>query len=159
MAIHTPTARTYSGNKVHAATAHTTSRKSSTTLWTIQGLLALTFLFAGVSKLVMSAEDLTAQTDLSANFLRFIGVCETFGAVGLILPALLKVRPGLTPLAAAGLVVIMAGATVVTLAAGEGPLAIVPAVVGVLAAYVCYARTRGTARSRSSRAHAFQPAA
>ena len=159
MAFYTPAARTHPENAARATSPRKASRTSSTTLWTIQGLLALTFLFAGISKLVMSAEDLTAQTDLSANFLRFIGVCETFGAVGLILPTLLKIRPGLTPLAAAGLVVIMTGATVVTLAAGDGPLAIVPAVVGVLAAYVCYARTRGTARSRSSRAHALQPGA
>ena len=52
-------------------------------------------------------------------FLRFIGLCEVLGALGLILPRLLGIRPGLTPLAATGLVIIMVGATVVTLMAGD----------------------------------------
>ena len=63
------------------------------------------------------------------------------GALGLILPGLTGIRPGLTPLAAAGLVSIMAGATVVTLAMG-GPAALIPAVVGLLAALVAYGRWR-----------------
>src|SRR5438874_11731096 len=86
-------------------------------LWTIQGLLALTFLFTGVTKLVMSGEDLTKDIDLPVAFLRFIGVCEVLGAIGLIGPGILGFRRGLTPLAASGLVIIMVGATVVTIAA------------------------------------------
>ena len=86
-------------------------------LWIIQGLLALMFLFAGGVKLVLCRGDaLTKETPmLSAAFLRFVGVCEVLGAIGLILPGLLRIRPGLTPLAAAGLIVIMIGATVITL--------------------------------------------
>ena len=45
----------------------------------------------------------------------FIGVAEVLGAIGLILPGVLRIRPGLTPLAAAGLVIIMIGATVIGL--------------------------------------------
>ena len=55
MAFYTPAARTYPETAARATSPRKASRTSSTTLWTIQGLLALTFLFAGISKLVMSA--------------------------------------------------------------------------------------------------------
>src|SRR5205809_2082144 len=87
-------------------------------LWIVQSLLALLFFFAGGMKLVLPLEQLTGPITLPGPFLRFIGVAEVLGALGLILPALLRIRPGLTPLAAVGLVVIMVGATVLMLAAG-----------------------------------------
>ena len=34
----------------------------------------------------MSGEDMTKDIDLPVLFLRFIGVCEVFGAIGLIAP-------------------------------------------------------------------------
>src|SRR5215472_15238454 len=112
-------------------------------LWIVQGLLALTFLFAGGMKLVMPIEEMTKQmpVPLSGSFLRFIGVSEVLGGLGLVLPGLLRIRPGLTPLAAAGLVIIMAGATAIT-AAGDVALALVPLTVGLLAAFVAYGRWR-----------------
>jgi hypothetical protein len=110
------------------------------TLWTIQVLLALIFLFAGSMKLILPIEMLTAQMPLSGLFVRFIGVAEVAGALGLILPGLLRIQRGLTPLAACGLVIIMIGATVVTLAIGGGASALVPLVVGLLAAAVAYGR-------------------
>jgi hypothetical protein len=111
------------------------------TLWIVQALLALLFLFAGGIKLVLPAAQLIKMAPiLSAGFLRFIGVCEVLGALGLILPGLLRIRPGLTPLAAAGLVIIMIGATVVTLMIGGGAGALVPVAVGLLAAWIVYGR-------------------
>jgi len=116
-------------------------------LWIIQVLLALLFLFAGGTKLVLPIDVLTSmgspnQIHLPGLFIRFIGVCEVLGAVGLILPGLLGKRPTLTPLAAAGLVIIMIGATALTFAAdGVGP-AVVPFVVMLLAAFVAYGRSR-----------------
>ena len=80
-------------------------------LWIVQGLLALIFLFTGGMKLALPLEELTAQLPLPGWFVRFLGVAEVLGAIGLILPGLLRIRPGLTPLAAAGLVIIMIGAT------------------------------------------------
>src|SRR5687768_718866 len=114
-------------------------------LWIVQVLLALVFLFSGGVKLVTPLEELTAQTPLPGWFVRFIGVAEVLGAIGLILPGLLRVRPGLTPLAAAGLVIIMIGATVLTLAGvvpGGGGVApaLIPLVVGLLSAFVVYGR-------------------
>ena len=114
---------------------------TSRTLWIIQGLLALLFLFAGGVKLVMPAADLVKQAPmLSAAFLRFIAVCEVLGAIGLILPPLLRIQPGLTPLAAAGLVIIMIGATVVTLITGGIAMALFPFVVGLLLVFIAYGR-------------------
>ena len=111
-------------------------------LWIVQGLLALLFLFAGGMKLVLPIEALTAQMPMPGLFVRFIGVAEVLGAIGLILPGFLRILPGLTPLAAAGLVIIMIGATALTLLSGQGALALMPLVVGLLAAFVAYGRWR-----------------
>ncbi len=115
-------------------------------LWIVQALLALLFLFAGGIKLVLPLEKLTGPMPmpLSGLFLRFVGVAEVLGAIGLILPGLLRIRPGLTPLAAAGLVIIMIGATVLTLASGDIAMALIPLVVGLLSAFVAYGRWRLT---------------
>jgi len=111
-------------------------------LWIAQAVLALIFLFAGGVKLVMSPEQLTGPVTLPIAFVRFIGVCEVLGAIGLILPGLLHVRAGLTPLAAAGLVIIMVGAIVVTFMGGDVAPAVIPLLVGLLAAFVAYGRWR-----------------
>jgi uncharacterized membrane protein YphA (DoxX/SURF4 family) len=111
-------------------------------LWIIQILLALLFLFAGGMKLVLPIEAMTQQIHLPGLFLRFIGVVEVLGGLGLILPGLLRIRPVLTPLAAAGLVIIMIGAIVLTLMIGGGGQAVIPLVVGLLLAFVAYGRWR-----------------
>ena len=111
-------------------------------LWVVQVLLGLLFVFGGGVKLVLPLEQLAGPVPLPGWFLRFIGVCELLGGLGLLLPGWLGIRPGLTPLAAAGLVIIMIGATVITLAPGLGAAALMPALVGVLAAFVAYGRWR-----------------
>ena len=111
-------------------------------LWIAQGLLAALFLFAGGTKLILPIEEMTKEIVMPGWFLRFIGVCEVLGAIGVILPWLLRIRPGLTPLAAAGLVIIMIGAMVVTLMTGGVATALLPLVVGILAAFVAYGRWR-----------------
>lgn len=116
--------------------------KTNKMLWVAQAVLALIFIFAGVTKLVLPAATLAVQTPLPVPFLRFIGVCEVFGAFGLILPGALRIRPDLTLLAAGGLLIIMIGATVVTLIAGQGAGALVPLFIGVLVAFVVYGRSR-----------------
>ena len=118
-------------------------------LWIAQGLLAAIFLFAGGMKLILPIEEMTKQIPLPGLFLRFIAVCEVLGAIGLILPWLLGSRPGLTPLAAAGLVIIMIGATVLTLATAGITMALIPLVVGILAAFVAYGRWRLAPRGQS----------
>jgi uncharacterized membrane protein YphA (DoxX/SURF4 family) len=111
-------------------------------LWIVQGLLALLFLFAGVAKLIMSVEEMTKDVQMPGAFLRFIAVAELLGAIGLILPGLLRIKPGLTPLAAAGLAIIMIGATVVTMTYMGVAMALFPLVVGLLLVFVAYGRWR-----------------
>jgi hypothetical protein len=114
----------------------------NTVLWILQVLLALLFLWAGGVKLVLPLEKLAGPVALPGSFLRFIGVVEVLGAIGLILPGLLRIRPGLTPWAAAGLVVLMMGAVGITLAGGSVGMALIPGVTGLLAAFVAYGRWR-----------------
>ena len=102
-------------------------------LWTIQAVLAALFLFAGGMKLAMPLETLARQSTLPGEFLKFIGAAEVLGAIGLVLPWLTRIRPVLTPLAAAGLLIIMIGATVLT-------SGLVPLIVGLLAACVVWGR-------------------
>jgi len=118
--------------------------KVNTRLWIAQGVLALLFLFAGVSKLVLPIEAMAGPVAFPGWFLRFIGIVETLGAIGLILPWLFMIRPELTPLAASGLVIVMIGATAVTLIGGMGAAALMPLGIGALAAWVAYGRTRLT---------------
>ena len=111
-------------------------------LWIIQALLAALFLFAGGIKLVTPMEEMMKQMPipLPGWFVLFTGVVEVLGAIGLIPPWLLRIRPGLTPLAAAGLVIVMIAATVYTFAAGDVASALIPLVVGLLCAFVAYGR-------------------
>jgi uncharacterized membrane protein YphA (DoxX/SURF4 family) len=111
-------------------------------LWIVQGLLAAVFLFAGWIKLVLPLEKLAGPVPLPGLFLRFIAVAEALGAIGLILPGLLPIRPGLTPFAAGGLAIIMIGATVTMLGGGDGVPALIPLLVGFLAGFVVYGRWR-----------------
>ena len=120
-------------------------------LWIVQGLLAALFLFAGGMKLVLPIEAMAGPVALPGPFLRFIGVAEVLGAVGLILPGLLRIQRQLTPIAAAGLVIIMIGATVVTALPGPLAPALVPLVVGLLAALVVYGRSTELVALRSQR--------
>jgi len=114
-------------------------------LWIIQILLALLFLFAGVTKLlpIMTMPPPPPNMWMPPMwFLKFIGVCEVLGALGLVLPGLFRRQQYLTVLAAIGLLIIMIGA-VVTSAMTMGPAtAITPLIVGILLAFVAYGRRR-----------------
>ena len=114
-------------------------------LWIIQILLALLFLFAGGTKLVLSMEEMQKmgspnQVQLPELFIRFIGVVEVLGALGLVLPGIFRIRKGLTALAATGLAIVMIGAVIITIAGDGVALAITPLIVGLLCAFVAYGR-------------------
>jgi uncharacterized membrane protein YphA (DoxX/SURF4 family) len=111
-------------------------------LWILQALLAALFLFAGGTKLIMPIEEMTKQMQVPMPgwFLRFIGVAELLGGIGLVLPWLTRIQPKLTPLAAAGLVIIMIGAVAVTVLSGEIAMALFPLVTGILCAFIAYGR-------------------
>jgi hypothetical protein len=96
-------------------------------------------------KLVLPVEAMQqGPMALPGPFLRFIGVAEVCGAVGLILPWALRIQPRLTPLAASGLLVIMTGATVTTAVGGQPAGALFPFAIGALLSVVAYQRTRCT---------------
>jgi uncharacterized membrane protein len=111
------------------------------TLWVVQVVLAGLFLFAGGMKLVAPIEMLTAEFAFPEVFIRFIGVCEVAGALGLVLPGLLRIRTDLTPLASKGLVILMVGATMFT-PPDQLAMGVIPAAVGLLALAVAYGRER-----------------
>ena len=118
----------------------TTTRGANATLWIVQSLLAALFLYAGGFKHVTPLAALAKLSPFPALFLRFVGICEVAGALGLILPGLLGIKRGLTPLAATGLVGIMVGAVTTTIATLGVLPAIFPLVVGLLAAAVAQRR-------------------
>ncbi len=113
-------------------------------LWILQTLLGLLFIFSGVMKFIMSYADMIKDSPVAFPhwFYLFIGVCEILGGLGLILPWALKIKPGLTPLAAGLLIIIMVGAVVTGAMMGIS-MAILPFVVGLLLAFIVYGRTRG----------------
>lgn len=113
-------------------------------LWIVAGLLAAAFLGAGSMKLIKGKEGLIQNPqmgwveDFSSPAVRLIGSAEVLGAIGLILPAATGVATILTPLAATGLALTMAGAVVVHLRRHEPPVP--PLVLGVLAVVVAVLR-------------------
>lgn len=111
-------------------------------LWIIQGILALLFLFAGVTKLILPIEEMTKQMQMPGLFLRFLGVAEVLGALGLILPGLFRIKTWLTPLSALGLMIIVIGATVITVMMGGGATALFPLASAILCALIAYGRWR-----------------
>ena len=126
-------------------------RHLNVTLWIVQALLAIVYLLSGSMKLTMPVEEMTRDVPLPGAFLRFIGVAEVLGGLGLVLPWLLGIRPHLTPLAAAGLTIIMIGATAITTATMGLVRGLIPLTVGCLAAFVAYGRWRLTPAPASRR--------
>jgi hypothetical protein len=127
-------------SRIHQLPRARAAQRRSRAVWATQIVLALLFLFAGGMKLVMPAATLAQLTGLPGAFMKFIGVAELSGALGLVLPGLLHVKRELTPLAAVGLVAIMSGATALTVETGQIAGAVVPLVVGTLAVLIARRR-------------------
>jgi uncharacterized membrane protein len=125
-------------------------RAAEVATWVIQCLVGLLFVFAGAMKFVTPMAEMTKDMPLPAAFLYFIGAAELLGGLGLILPGALKILRGLTPLAALGLTVIMAGAVVVC-ARLDVKMAVVPLVVGLLCAFIARRRWSWLAELRQTR--------
>jgi putative oxidoreductase len=113
-------------------------------LWAIQIVLALLFLFAGVLKLATPYEELAASADwvriLPPWLVLFIGVAEVLGAIGVVLPAATGIGRALTPLAAAGLALIMVLATLFLVSIGQAAMTPMNLVILVLALIVVHGR-------------------
>ena len=115
-------------------------------LWVAQVLLAAAFGMSGLMKLSTPIADLAAQMAWVASvppaLVRFIGAAELAGAIGLILPALARIQPRLTTLAAVGLIVVMVLASIVHATRGEFGMLPVNLVLGALAAFVAWGRSK-----------------
>ena len=114
-------------------------RAANIITWVLQVLVGLQFVFAGAMKFVMPMEEMTKTMPLPAAFLYFIGVAEVAGGIGLILPGALRIRRGLTPLAALGLTIIMAGAVVIC-AMMDVKMAAMPLIIGALCVFIARSR-------------------
>ncbi|HJS29301.1 MAG TPA: DoxX family protein [Anaerolineales bacterium] len=112
-------------------------------LWVIQVLLAVAFLVHGR---VMLSPPATLQPgmayvrDIAPGPRRIIGILEILAAIGLVLPWLTGILPWLTPLAAAGLVVLMAGSAIYHILRREYGNIVLNLVLLALAAFVAYGR-------------------
>jgi uncharacterized membrane protein len=115
------------------------------TLWLLQLLLAAPFLLVGYLHAVAPIADSAAHApwvaSLPVALVRGIGGAELAGALGLLVPAATRIRPRLTPLAAAGLAALMALAIPFHLARGETGAIGPNLVLGSLAALVAWGRT------------------
>jgi len=127
-----------------ASTSNGGSKGLRIVLWVVQVLLALVFAMSGGIKLAVPYAELLKQgrwvQSVPEGLVKFIGVAEVSGALGLILPGATRIRPILTPLAAAGFVVMMVLASSLHLSLGETP--IVQVILGGLAAFVVWGRFR-----------------
>ena len=113
----------------------------NTLLWMLQLLLGVLFVAHGAA-LIAWAPPLRERLGktYSKSFMQVIGLCEILGGLGLILPWWLGIAPVLTPLAAAGLVLILAGAVLTHWRGGETPQMVVTGTLAVLLLFITFAR-------------------
>ena len=114
-------------------------------LWIIAIVLAAVFAGSGLMKQFVPKDKLVSAgqgwaQDFSPTSIRLIGLAEILGAIGLVLPAAVHIAPILVPLAAVGLVLVMAGAAAVHARRKEAPQVIVNAVLLVFAVVVAWGR-------------------
>jgi uncharacterized membrane protein YphA (DoxX/SURF4 family) len=114
------------------------------TLWIAQVILAAMFLMSGFMKLSQPIDQLAKMLPWAAQvpeaLVRFIGVAEVLGAVGLILPSLLRIQPKLTPIAAVGLALVMLLAVVFHISRGETPAIGMNFILIAIAAFIAWGR-------------------
>jgi putative oxidoreductase len=112
-------------------------------LWILQVLLALAFLAHGVMFLVPPPEVATMMNAILPRWFQlFLGVAEVLAALGLTLPGLTRILPGLVPAAAAGVMIVTVSATVLHLSRGELSSAATTFLLLLMAAFVAYGRWR-----------------
>lgn len=118
----------------------------NTTLWILQSLIGLTFLYSGINKSIFSEEKLVAsgQTGvegLPMRLIRFIGIVEILGAIGIILPLLLNILPGLTVISAIGFAVIMILAARIHYKRREYKTVFINFIILLMCLFIAYGRT------------------
>ena len=115
------------------------------TLWILQGMLAVIFAIAGVTHFLPPEglpEAMRGVAEMPAGVPYFIGAVEILAVLGLILPGLTGIQPRLTPLASAGLILVMVGAIVWHAQREEFPNIVLNVILALIAAFVAYGRWR-----------------
>jgi uncharacterized membrane protein len=116
----------------------------SIAVWIVSGLLAAAYLAAGVMKSTQPKEKLAASLPWTGDFspaaIKFIGITEFLGALGLVLPWLTGIAPVLTPIAATGLALIQALAIIVHVRRREPNALPINLVLLIAAAFVAIVR-------------------
>jgi uncharacterized membrane protein YphA (DoxX/SURF4 family) len=110
-------------------------------LWTLQILLAAAF-FAHGWMFLFPPADLVAEMNavIPPGFRLFLGVAEVLAAIGLTLPGITRITPWLIPCAAAGVMVVMVGATILHIQRNEISSAAITAILLLIATFVAYMR-------------------
>lgn len=120
------------------------SKAINISLWVAQVLLAGMFAMAGLNKLFQSIDELAKMlpwaTQVPETLVRFIGISELAGAVGLLLPAMLRIKPVLTPIAAVGLATVMLFAAIFHISRGETPMISMNGILMAIALFVAWGR-------------------
>ncbi len=115
-------------------------------LWVVQLLLAAMFIMAGASKLFQPISELAKTlpwvTDVPEAIIRFIGISELLGGLGLLLPSILRIKPVLTPYAAIGLTTIMLLASIFHISRGENSVIGINLVIMALSLFVAWGRMK-----------------
>jgi hypothetical protein len=114
------------------------------TLWIAQAIVAGMFMFAGLLKTLTPIAELSLMMPLAGDspvLIRFIGIMEVLGALGLILPAALRIAPRLTVLAAYGLTLTMVLALLFHLVRGEISATPITIVLGLLSVFIAWGRS------------------
>lgn len=113
-------------------------------LWVAQALLSAAFIMAGFMKATAPIAELATQmawvNDFATPIVRFIGVAELLGGLGLLLPSITRIKPVLTPIAASGLLAVMVLAAGYHVAKGEAALIVPNILLGALAAFIAWGR-------------------
>lgn len=121
-----------------------TSRSLQISLWSVQVILATLMGFAGFLKSSQPIDQLSATLPWTTQFpegmVRFIGISELLGALGLLLPSLLRIKPILTPIAAFGLAIVQILAISYHVSQGESSVIGLNLSILLLAAFVVWGR-------------------
>jgi len=136
----------YRGVTSQAAAVERPSKALSIGLWVVQGLLFLLFTGTGVWKLVTPVPTLAAAMpwmgEVSPGFLYFTALADFAGGVGVLLPSLTRIKPGLTVAAALGCIALQASAIVFHFSRGEGANTPFNFLLVALAAFVAWGRRK-----------------
>lgn len=121
---------------------HKTSKAMNSSLWILQTLLAVTFIWAGVMKIFRPNELPFPWIKNSPNLAVITGVIDLFAGIGIIFPALLRTHPQLTIYAAYGIIVLMIAASIFHISRGEAKDIGVNIVIIVLASFIAWGRQK-----------------